>query len=90
LQDLGLERYVPAFRDNDIDAEVLLKLTAEDLISIGVTSVGHRRKLLDAIATLGMAVPIARPRVFPRYANCSNKILACRRSAVPKPSVKRA
>jgi len=35
LHDLGLERYVSAFRDNDIDAEVLLKLTAEDLISIG-------------------------------------------------------
>jgi class 3 adenylate cyclase/predicted ATPase len=59
LQDLGLERYVPAFHDNDIDAEVLLKLTAEDLISIGVTSVGHRRKLLDAIASLGMADPAA-------------------------------
>jgi class 3 adenylate cyclase len=59
LRDLGLERYVSAFRDNDIDAEVLLKLTAEDLISIGVTSVGHRRKLLDAIAGLGMAVPTA-------------------------------
>jgi class 3 adenylate cyclase/predicted ATPase len=59
LQDLGLERYVPAFRENDIDAEVLLKLTAEDLISIGMTSVGHRRKLLDAIASLGMAVPAA-------------------------------
>jgi class 3 adenylate cyclase len=59
LQDLGLERYVPAFRDNDIDAEVLPKLTAEDLISIGVNSVGHRRKLLDAIASLGMAVPAA-------------------------------
>src|SRR2546423_15184604 len=59
LQDLGLERYVPGFRDNDIDAEVLRKLTAEDLISIGVTSVGHRRKLLDAIAGLGMAVPAA-------------------------------
>jgi class 3 adenylate cyclase/tetratricopeptide (TPR) repeat protein len=57
LRDLDLERYVSAFRDNDIDAEVLLKLTAEDLISIGVTSVGHRRKLLEAIATLGMAVP---------------------------------
>ena len=49
LRDLGLGRYVSAFRDNDIDAEVLPKLTAEDLISIGVTSVGHRRKLLDAI-----------------------------------------
>jgi class 3 adenylate cyclase len=59
LQDVGLERYVPAFRDNDIDAEVLPKLTAEDLSSIGVTSVGHRRKLLDAIASLGMAVPAA-------------------------------
>src|SRR6201984_2935952 len=59
LQDLGLERYVPAFRDNDIDAEVLPKLTAEDLISLGVTSVGHRRKLLDATASLGMAVPPA-------------------------------
>jgi len=59
LHDLGLERYVSAFRDNDIDAEVLPKLTAEDLISIGVTSVGHRRKLLDAIAGLGMVVPTA-------------------------------
>jgi class 3 adenylate cyclase/predicted ATPase len=59
LQGLGLERYVSAFRDNDIDAEVLLKLTAEDLISIGVSSVGHRRKLLDAIASLGMSVPAA-------------------------------
>src|SRR5437879_13273843 len=59
LQDLGLERYVSAFRDNDIDAEVLPKLTAEDLVSIGVTSVGHRRKLLDAIAGLAMAVPSA-------------------------------
>ena len=59
LHGLGLERYVPAFRDHDIDAEVLPKLTAEDLISIGVTSVGHRRKLLDAIADLGMPVPTA-------------------------------
>ena len=57
LKDLELECYVPAFRDNDIDAEVLLKLTAEDLIGIGVASVGHRRKLLDAIASLGTAVP---------------------------------
>src|SRR5438270_11110537 len=59
LRDLGFERYVSAFRDNDIDAEVLLKLTAEDLISIGVTSVGHRRKLLDAIASLRMTFPTA-------------------------------
>ena len=35
LRDLGLERYVSAFRDNDIGTEVLPKLTAEDLISSG-------------------------------------------------------
>jgi class 3 adenylate cyclase len=56
---LDLERYVAAFRDNDIDAEVLPKLTAEDLISIGVTSVGHRRKLFDAIVDFAAAVPTA-------------------------------
>jgi hypothetical protein len=59
LHDLGLERYVSAFRDNDVDAEVLPKLTTEDLISIGVSSLGHRRKPLDAIASLDMAVPAA-------------------------------
>jgi len=53
LQDLGLERYVSAFRDNEIDWEVLPKLTSEDLREIGVVAIGHRRKLLDAIATLG-------------------------------------
>src|ERR1700726_4211701 len=64
LQGLGLERYVPAFRDNDVDAEVLPELTAEDLISIGVTSVGHRRKLLAAIAAVG-AANVAQPPTLP-------------------------
>jgi SAM domain (Sterile alpha motif) len=35
LQSLRLERYAQAFDDNDIDAEMLRKLTAEDLISLG-------------------------------------------------------
>ena len=34
LQSLGLERYVSAFRDNDVDAEVLPELTADDLIGL--------------------------------------------------------
>src|SRR5215467_13414579 len=53
LRGLGLEQYVPAFRDNDIDREVLRRLTAEDLRELGVGSIGHRRRLLDAIAALG-------------------------------------
>ena len=57
LRGLGLEQYAPAFRDNDIDGEVLPELTADDLIGLGVTSIGHRRKLLAAIAALGTEPP---------------------------------
>jgi predicted ATPase/class 3 adenylate cyclase len=55
LRNLGLERYAPAFRDNDIDAAVLPSLTGDDLEKLGIASVGHRRKLLGAIA--GLRVP---------------------------------
>jgi hypothetical protein len=47
------------FRDNEIDGEVLPKLTSEDLREIGVAAVGHRRKLLDAIAALGASASAA-------------------------------
>src|SRR6266851_4910785 len=52
LRSLGLERYEAAFRENEIDETVLPSLTAEDLKDLGVGIVGHRRKLLDAIAAL--------------------------------------
>ena len=52
LRGLGLAKYEVLFRENDIDETVLLTLTAEDLKELGVTSFGHRRKLLDAIAAL--------------------------------------
>src|ERR1700752_465514 len=52
LRGLSLERYEQAFRDNAIDEATLPKLTAEDLRDLGVTAIGHRRILLDAIAAL--------------------------------------
>jgi class 3 adenylate cyclase/predicted ATPase len=52
LRSLGLEQYEPAFRENAIDESLLPSLTAEDLKDLGVGIVGHRRKLLDAIAVL--------------------------------------
>jgi class 3 adenylate cyclase/tetratricopeptide (TPR) repeat protein len=52
LRSLGLEEYEAAFRDNKINERVLPSLTAEDLKELGVTALGHRRILLDAIATL--------------------------------------
>src|SRR6266478_3296867 len=57
LLRLGLEQYEPAFRANEIDARVLPSLTAEDLKDLGVGLVGHRRRLLDAIAALAAVVP---------------------------------
>jgi len=79
LRGLGLERYAPAFRDNDIDGEVLSALTSDDLISIGVTSVGHRRKLLAAITSLGATPPaatvIAAPRDAPAAADAERRQL---------------
>jgi hypothetical protein len=52
LRGLGLGKYEAAFRENEIDETVLPNLTAEDLKDLGVGIVGHRRKLLDAIAAL--------------------------------------
>jgi hypothetical protein len=51
-RDLGLERYETTFRENDVDAELLPNLTADDLKEIGIASFGHRRQLLEAIAAL--------------------------------------
>ncbi|MBV8577274.1 MAG: hypothetical protein JOZ58_19815, partial [Acetobacteraceae bacterium] len=49
---LGLDQYEATFRENAVDAEVLPTLTADDLKDLGVTLVGHRRRLLEAIAKL--------------------------------------
>jgi class 3 adenylate cyclase len=70
LRELGLERYEQAFLENEIAAEILPKLTADDLKDIGVTIVGHRRKLLEAIAAL------AKPRQAGSSATIDASIMA--------------
>ena len=52
LRAHGLEQYEAAFRENDVDVEVLPTLTADELKDIGVSSIRHRRRLLEAIAVL--------------------------------------
>ena len=68
LRGLGLEQYEAAFRENEIDGKVLPKLTAEDLKDLGVGVVGHRRKILSAIAELAGAVPATGPVATPHEA----------------------
>ena len=66
LRSLGLGQYEERFRDNKVGADVLPRLTAGDLKDIGVSAVGDRRRLLDAIAALAAAssteVPDSQPR----------------------------
>ena len=65
LGSLGLERYEAAFRDNDVDAQMLPSLTADDLKEMGIASLGHRRRLLEAIAALRIeSVPAGDPVRF--------------------------
>jgi class 3 adenylate cyclase len=57
LRGFGLGEYEAAFRENEIDGDILPNLTADDLKELGVTVVGHRRKLLTAIASLDRSLP---------------------------------
>jgi hypothetical protein len=61
LRSLGLEQYEPAFRENHVDETVLPNLTVEDLKDLGVGSIGHPRKLLEAIALLRDAADAKAP-----------------------------
>src|SRR4029453_2978260 len=90
LCGLGLGQYEQAFRENDIDAEVLMDLTAEDLIGLGVASIGHRRKLLAAVAALraGPTAAARRPHPGPPFCHarrrrCIREGLACTRGRAP-------
>jgi class 3 adenylate cyclase/tetratricopeptide (TPR) repeat protein len=58
LKSLGLEQYARAFADNDVDSALLGQLTDADLKELGVTSLGHRKKLLTAIAARGATASV--------------------------------
>jgi class 3 adenylate cyclase/tetratricopeptide (TPR) repeat protein len=57
LQKLGLGKYTQSFAENDINFSILPDLTDQDLKELGVTSLGHRRQLLRAIADLTGSEP---------------------------------
>jgi len=55
LEKLGMPEYAERFTANDIDFSILPELTDQDLEKIGVASLGHRRKILRAIAAFASA-----------------------------------
>src|SRR4029077_12601600 len=60
LRGLGLGQYEAAFRENEIEADVLSDLTEIDLEKLGLP-LGHRKRLLKAIANLTARVDLAGP-----------------------------
>ena len=80
LRSLGLGKYEAAFRENEIDETVLPSLTEEHLKQLGVTALGHRLKLLDAIAALrsdaGAELPVAAAPAEPSAATPTGPAVA--------------
>src|SRR5215212_1211071 len=74
LRGLGLERYEQTFLANDIDMDVLADLTADDLSGLGIVSIGHRRKILAAIAALRNSASPS-PRSIPLETGGTNPAL---------------
>jgi class 3 adenylate cyclase len=60
LRDLGLGQYEGAFRESEIEVDVLPELTESDLEKIGLP-LGPRKRILKAIATLGSTEAAATP-----------------------------
>jgi class 3 adenylate cyclase/tetratricopeptide (TPR) repeat protein len=80
LEKLGVGQYAQRFAENDIDLDVLSDLTDQDLEKIGVASLGHRRKLLRAIADLQgvekgapTVTVVAAPTKAPRAADTAER-----------------
>src|SRR6516225_643014 len=71
LRSLGLGKYEAAFRENEIDETILPILTHETLKEPGVTAVGHRFKLLDAIAALRSDASVPAPTVAAEFSRPS-------------------
>jgi len=64
LRRIGFAQYAEMFRTNDINVELLGRLTNDDLKDIGIVSLGPSQKLLEAIADLGSA-PATAPAAGP-------------------------
>jgi class 3 adenylate cyclase/predicted ATPase len=74
LRGIGLAQYAEMFRANDIDIELLGRLTNDDLKDIGVVSFGHRKKLLEAIAELAGAFPVSpQPAIEPKARDAAER-----------------
>jgi hypothetical protein len=57
LSSKGLDQYISIFRENQINGQVLLDITQEDLDYLEITALGHRKLILKGIEELKRIVP---------------------------------
>jgi hypothetical protein len=81
LRGVGLQQYALPFAENHIDGSILPELTADDLVALGINSVGHRRRLLSAIAVLRSEQLVAPQTTATTSGEAERRQLTCRRSA---------
>ena len=76
---LGMPQYRAAFEQNHIDGECLKTLDKEDLVDLGINSVGHRIKILAAIASIQQVAAIEhRNKVLLQFTEfCKSKSFVC-------------
>ena len=82
LEKLGMSKYAQRFAENAIDLSVLPDLTDQDLEELGVL-LGHRRKILCAIAALNGAPPTVAPAAL--AVPLDRRLLRSKRSQAPRP-----
>ena len=73
LEEIGMSEYAERFAANDIDTTVLGHLTDQDLKDLGV-SLGHRRKILAAIADIAPFCCRRRPTQSPKTPPSADKL----------------
>jgi class 3 adenylate cyclase/predicted ATPase len=85
LEKLGMSEYAQHFADNDIDFSILHDLTDQDLKDLGVASLGHRRKILRAIAELDRPEATAAPAAAAAPPSPSPTPVAAPPQTTPRP-----
>ncbi|XP_076058403.1 uncharacterized protein LOC143035334 isoform X2 [Oratosquilla oratoria] len=69
LNELGLHSYMNVFREQDVDLQVFLTLTDQDLKECGIQKLGPRRKMTSAIARWHSNAPLRSSGVECAYAD---------------------
>lgn len=56
--DDSLQQYIPTFQQQQVDGEKLLRMSHQEMLSLGMTRVGHQELVLEAVDLLCALVSV--------------------------------